>query len=129
MKTDKELDILRDVKVEALTGRVWRLTTWATDRVDWRGQTVLGYRLVSPEGRVVFDGTDFAGSPMHGDDSDATLRALLGFLCLRPGDTDAEYFQDYTPAQREFSESYECEAMQVYGLDDNRDPFEDWPTK
>ncbi len=121
-----DLDILRDVKVEALTGRVWRLTTWDTGRQDRRGQAYIGYRLVSPDGPVIFEGEDFAGSPMNADDSDDTLRALLGFLTLKPGDTDSEYFADYTPEQRAFSESYECEAMAVYGLDDETEPFEDW---
>lgn len=129
MMTDRELDILRDVRLEALTARVWRLTTWATERVDRRGQTVIGYRLVSPEGVVLFEGEDFCGSPMNADDSDATLRALLGFLTLRPGDTDREYFENYTPAQRAFAESSECEALQVYGLDDEMEPFEDWPAE
>ena len=64
---------------------------------------------------------------MHADDSDDTLRALLGFLALRPGDTDSEYFADYTAAKREFASSHECEAMQVYGLDAGTEPFDDWP--
>ncbi len=126
METDRELDILRDVKLEALTGRVWRLTTWDTGRQDRRGQAYIGYRLVSPEGRAIFEGEDFAGSPMNADDSDATLRALLGFLTLKLGDTDSKYFDDYTPEQLAFAGSYECEAMAVYGLDDEIEPFEDW---
>lgn len=126
MTTDSKIDILRDVRLETLTGRAWRLTTWDTGRQDRRGQAYIGYRLVSPEGRTVFEGEDFAGSPMNADDSDATLRALLGFLTLKPGDTDSEYFESYTAEQREFAGSSECEAMALYGLDDATEPFEEW---
>lgn len=123
-----DTDVLRDVRIEALTGRAWRLTTRATGRHDGRGQEYTGYRLVSPDGVGVFDGGDFSCSPMHALDSDDAIRALLGFLTLRPGDTDDEWFACYTPEQRSFSESYECEAMAVCALDDATEPFEDWPT-
>jgi len=57
------------------------------------------------------------------------MRALLGFLTLRPGDTDVEYFDAYTPEQMEFAESYECEAMQMYTDDEQPTAFvnlDDW---
>lgn len=86
-------------------GPRFALTIWATTRTDNRGQTVIGYRLSM--GRVVlFEGEDFAGSPLHADDSDDTVRALLGFLTLKPGDTDADYFAHYTPRQMEFAETH-----------------------
>ena len=75
-----------------------RISVWDTARRDRRGQSYLGYSLM--HGREeVFAGEDFAGSPRHADDSDETLAGLLGFLSLRPGDTDAEYFDSYTPSQ------------------------------
>ena len=79
------------------------LELFDTGRTDWRGQTRLGYRFTDGE-RVVFEGADFAGSPLHADDSDATVAALLGFLSLRPGDTDREHFADYTPEQLEWAD-------------------------
>ncbi len=63
------------------------------------------YRLTMREGRtrtVLFEGDDFGPSPLHAIDSDASVRALMGFLTLRPGDTDAEYFDDYTDTQRDY---------------------------
>lgn len=63
------------------------------------------YRLTMREGRtrtVLFEGTYFGCSPMHAIDSDASVRALMGFLTLRPGDMDAEYFDDYTDTQRDY---------------------------
>ena len=74
-----------------------------TGRTDWRRQSKLAYRF-QDEGTVIFEGEDFAGSPCHADDSNATVAALLSFLSLRPGDTDREYFDAYTPAQLEWAE-------------------------
>jgi hypothetical protein len=55
---------------------------------------------------LLFEGEAFAGSPLHADDSDATVAALLAFLTLRPGDTDSEYFDGYSPAQLHFAERH-----------------------
>lgn len=62
-------------------------------------------------GAVLFEGADFGVSPLHSVDSDAALLALLWFLALRPGDTDREYFAEYTAAQLEWCESSECESL------------------
>jgi len=59
----------------------------------------------------LFEGADFAGSPMVADDSDACLATLLTFLTLRPGDTDRDYFDDYTPEQLDWTQDYACEAL------------------
>ena len=88
---------LRHVRLDG-----FELLTSDTGRCDRRGQTYIQYSLVTPEGTTIFDGSDFAGSPCHSDDSDETLRALLGFLTLRLGDTDREYFDDYTAEQIAF---------------------------
>ncbi len=32
-------------------------------------------------------------------DGDQTVRGVLGFLALRPGDVEADYFDRYTPEQ------------------------------
>lgn len=99
-------------------GPTFRLTTWATNRYDNRGQQYIGYRLTAhdhEERVVIFEGEDFAGSPMNGDDSDATVAGIMGFLTLRPGDTDQEYFDGYTPVQVAYcdhhAESLACEIM------------------
>lgn len=92
-------------------GPVFHLTLWDTFRTDPRGQSYLGYRLTS-QGVTIFEGEDFAGSPMHADDADETIAALMGFLTLRPGDTDDEYFDDYTPEQIEYCEQ-NAEALSI----------------
>ena len=72
-------------------------------------QHLLGYALeqVDPSGKkrrtTIFRGADFGSSPMHAVDSPETRKALMGFLCLRPGDTDREYFDDYTEVQWDFA--------------------------
>jgi hypothetical protein len=119
-------EIIRQVEMQPLRdGATYRLTLWDTGRMDGRGQSKLGYRFerlpepsTLPQGMedapapgVIFEGEDFAGSPMHADDSDETLAALLGFLTLRKGDTDAEYFENYSPEQLAWSESYDCETL------------------
>src|SRR5262245_54254991 len=105
--------MLRHVRMTPLRdGRVFELRTWDTGRTDWRGQTRIGYLFgVRGESSPIFEGTDFAGSPMHADDSDLTLASLLCFLTLRRGDTDAGYFDDYTPEQLDWTEDYACEAL------------------
>ena len=107
------------------------LRTWDTGRLR-NGRTCIGYELRDLAGAVLFRGEDFGPSPMHADDSDETLRALIGFLTLRPGDTDREYFADYTPAQLAFARSSTCELLQfIYSDDpsvvgsDNAGTFED----
>ena len=51
---------------------------------------------------TLFHGRDFGPGRFNCVDSDEAIEGLMGFLTLRPGDTDAEYFRDYTAAQLEF---------------------------
>lgn len=63
--------------------------------------------------KVIFSGSDFCASPLHAVDSLATAYSLLSFLCLRPGDTDKEYFEEYTKEQMEWAKSDKCEYLQL----------------
>jgi hypothetical protein len=110
-------DSLRHVRLES--GHT--LQTWDTGRTRGTGmmaRTCVAYELRDPAGALLFAGADFRPSPMHADDSDETLRGLLGFLTLRPGDTDREYFDDYTPAQLAFARSNTCELLAFIYSDD-----------
>ena len=93
-------------------GPRFTLTMWDTSRTGSDGKSILGYQL-KQDGVELFTGEDFACSPMHCVDSDNAVAALMGFLTLRKGDTDADYFKDYTPAQVEFSEQH-AEALSWY---------------
>lgn len=92
------------------------LTLWDTGRRDHRGQSRLKYRL-RDGGRIIFEGEDFAGSPMHADDSMSTVRAILAFLSLRLGDTDKEYFDKHTPEQLEWRDSGRAEELAMYTME------------
>jgi hypothetical protein len=105
-------------------GPTFTLRTFDTGRTDARGCTNVAYVLSMREGRrktVIFDGADFCASPLHADDSDRAVAALLSFLTLRPGDTDAEYFDNYTDVQRAFcdahAETLAMEAIHRFGED------------
>ena len=67
------------------------------------GTERIAYRLHrSGETAPLFEGADFQPSPCHPCDGDIAVRDLMNFLTLRPGDTDAEYFSDYTQRQLAF---------------------------
>jgi hypothetical protein len=80
----------------------------------YNGKNVLGYTFYQINGEgdvdVIFKGKDFGCSPLHAIDSDETIKSLMSFLTLRLGDTDAEYFKDYSEKQKEFSEQH-AEAL------------------
>jgi len=84
----------------------------------WDAYPRIGYELKQHENgktTVLFTGTDFKCSPMDAEDSDESVEALMGFLTLRRGDTDAEYFKDYTAEQIEFTETHaESLGFEVY---------------
>lgn len=63
---------------------------------------------------VLFEGSDFRCP--HAIDSDECVKGLMGFLTLRPGDTDEDYFRSYTPRQMSFAEQH-AEALSLAVLD------------
>lgn len=122
MKHDPNL--LRTVRLSPYRkgqGPTFTLRTWDTGDSN-KGHHRLRYELRQHDAgktAVIFSGSDFGCSPMWCIDSDESIAAILGFLTLRPGDTDAEYFADYTPEQIAFcdqhAESLSCEAMNRFG--------------
>jgi hypothetical protein len=84
---------------------VFALTVWDTGEDNWDGKRYLAYRLKAG-GRTIFAGRDFLCSPMVAIDSDDVVKSLMNFLTLRPGDTDAEYFDDYTEEQMDFAHEH-----------------------
>lgn len=81
------------------------------------GKSRMGYYLARPDGAVLFQGDDYFVPGVCDDGGAAT--GLLGFLTLKPGDTDEEYFDDYTPEQLDWCQSGDCEelALLVYDWD------------
>lgn len=99
---------LRQVRFRPfLTGKgpKFTLTTWHNTLKEG----CLKYKLVmSLEGKsyVLFEGDDYKPSILVQPDSDEAIEDLMGFLTLRPGDTDKEYFDKYTPGQLDFCAKY-----------------------
>jgi hypothetical protein len=77
---------------------------------QWGVAYVLTMRESGGGSVELFRGDDFGCSPLHGIDSDECVAGVMGFLTLRPGDTDDEYFEGYSEAQREFA-SQHAEAL------------------
>jgi hypothetical protein len=116
MKTN---ETLRTIEFDPyLDGPKFTLSMWDTERYDSHGKTILAYEFTM-NGEVVFEGEDFACSPLHAVDSDAALAGLMGFLTLRPGDTDPDYFAGYSPEQlafaREHAEALQMECLGIFG--------------
>lgn len=105
------LDVLREIDVDG-----YRLLTWDVHRMR-NDRDMIGYRLTSPSGQVIFEGEDIGNSPLDAMDSDETVRAILRFLTLRPRGTDRDYFAGYTPEQMEFVNS-DAERLAIYALPD-----------
>lgn len=107
-------------------GQGFRLELFDTGKQDSYGKQILAYEFYDQMAYPIFEGdlsfgfhqrmpsrgpkrlndnepvfaaADFHCSPLHCTDSDACIGALLSFLSLKPGDTDKEYFDDYTPEQ------------------------------
>jgi hypothetical protein len=127
-QVEDDENLLRDVDVGG-----FRLQMWDTGRQDSYGKSRIRYKFSSSDGKVLFEGDDFRSSPMHGIDSDEAVRALLGFLTLKPGDTDAEYFKDYTKEQMDFAQTH-GENLSMYSMDPadmgdsdfEAEPLPDW---
>jgi hypothetical protein len=99
--------------------RVWRRDGFVLKLYDLqrphRGgpQHALAYKLFD-NGRLIFKGEDYGCSPLHAIDSIECVCGLLSFLSLRPGDTDAEYFANYTPEQLAWCQSGRAEDLSLY---------------
>lgn len=65
----------------------------------------------------LFRGHDFSPSPMYADDMEKMIPDLLSFLSLQVGDTDEEYFKDYTPEQLAWTRSNRCEELKTLQMD------------
>lgn len=106
----------------------FRLQLFDTFQSDRNGKSILAYRFYH-RGSLIFEGSDFSCSPLDAIDSDATVASLLHFFALQKGDTDEEYFADYTEKQMEFSEMHgEDLAMAISEWESTIDISEKWKT-
>ncbi len=97
----------------------YSLLTWEPEGAPRcsTGQYKVGYAFCHTGSLTpLFIGEDYGCSPFNAIDSDAALVGLLGFLTLRPGDTDSEYFESYTETQLDWAVSC-AEELSMYGQD------------
>jgi hypothetical protein len=91
-------------------GPTFSLEMWDTYRMDTRLGAIIGYRLTmkQPGKRAIelFKAEDYSTNPSTAIDSDSAVGGLMCFLTLRPGDTDSDYFKDYTPTQLDYCNKY-----------------------
>lgn len=106
-----------------LAGTPYTLIVWDTYRTEPGRfpREILGYALAKDgEADPIFCAEDYFAPAIKSRgrsiDGDHTLRDLLGFLTLRPGDTDEEYFASYTPRQIAFAAD-EAEALSIWALE------------
>lgn len=120
------LDALQAGYLRSVTLEGWRVRTYYAGFDSFSGKTRIGYTFGRVGESPIFAGEDFYASPLHADDSDDTIRSLLGFLTLRPGDTDYDYFDGYTPEQIAFRDSDAETVAILFGLhEDAPSPLDD----
>lgn len=93
------------------------LRTWDAYSRCNTGQRKIGYEFKSSAGEVIFRGEDIGVASSDAIDSDAATWGAVGWFTLKPGDTDSEFFDDYTPAQLEWCESSEAEELSLFVYD------------
>lgn len=93
----------------------YRLLTWDTNSCSGCYRPRLGYAFYQPNiDEPLFVGEDFYVPFNKATDEDSVLRTLLGFLTLRFGDVEFEYFDDYTPEQMDFVEGLDVEMLRQW---------------
>lgn len=55
---------------------------------------------------IIFTNMVGSFSPCHACDGDDAKRHVLSHLAMKPGDTDKEFFEDYSPEQLDFVNAY-----------------------
>jgi hypothetical protein len=96
----------------------YKMTLQELGRRDRGGHIMVRYTFENPQGVRLFEGDDLGASPLHGPESYEIAKSLLSFLTCREGDVDGEYFENYTPAQIAFRDSFDCESLQMYTVDE-----------
>jgi len=102
--------------------KVWRkddlrLTIYDTGKRGYYGEkSRLAYKF-KKAGKLLFEGNDFYPSPLDANDSTNTVYSLLAFLTAQYSDVDDGYFDDYSPEQMAWANSWECEQLQFWLYD------------
>jgi hypothetical protein len=98
-------------------GPTFTLHLYDVNRWDDAGRCGVGYRLMSNR-KVLFECLNPEGAAYghHSVDGDDAVKNVMGWLTLKPGDTDEELFASYTPEQLAFCAQH-AEALQMAVID------------
>jgi hypothetical protein len=97
-------------------GNGFKVEMFDSPERDRHGKWKVPYRF-GHNGEAIFDGT-LGASPMHATDGPETLAAILTFCSLQPGDTDPDYFDDYSERQLAWCRQWgETLSLYVEGLE------------
>ena len=113
--------LMRGDSVRVWTESAFRLEVFDSHSADRHGKARLAYCFQDFRmGEIpIFEGQDFYVSPLDAIDSDAVVAALLGYFSLQPGDTDREYFDEYSERQTEWMNCYADElALLAFELEE-----------
>lgn len=120
----------------------FRLDLFDTGRTGPLGHTYLAYRFTEEDDEVIFQGDDYGVPAGTAIDSLEAVEGLLGFLSLRPGDTDLDYFDGYNQRQWRFVEEHAEDLQMLVNdiaeeqvrtcdrcglIESHEDGGEDWP--
>ena len=104
-------------------GPSFTLELWDLNEHDSAGRFAVGYKLTEKQpnqkrSRVLFECKDPACAVfVHSAvDSDETAGSVLGWLTLKPGDTDPDWFAGYTPDQMDFAQT-DAEALSYLAME------------
>jgi hypothetical protein len=83
-------------------------------RAGQTGHRIAWSYVLERDGVTIFEASDFsAGTDLSYGEA---ARAILGFLTLQEGDTDSEYFENYTFEQVAWRDEY-AENLSLFALD------------
>ena len=74
--------------------------------------------------KLIFSGDDYRPSPLHEQVSYDSVMGLLRFLLLKPGDTDDDYFKDYSSRQLNFINSTDASDLNAIVMQYEEDDCE-----
>ena len=91
----------------------YNVRLYDTFRNDSYNKWVIAWRFSDTQANVVFTSENGCELHTHTDPyySPEAVYELLSFIALQPGDTDDEYFDNYTPEQLTWAESNRCEEL------------------
>lgn len=125
----KELNVCFRLRVPLSNGRTLAVTAWDNapssgthQRIDVRARVLWTENGKRRSATTFKRGDTYCGIPYHYcTDSKEAKALVLALLAMRPGDTDDDYFADYTDEQLAFAHAYSdditCERMRRYGED------------